>query len=54
VAHGNCLTAVAAVLGLAREELTTRELDYQDDRYPVLITLFWRKRGAGESPSKLD
>jgi len=41
--HGNCLTAMAALLGLAHEELTADELDYQDPRYPVLVTLRCRK-----------
>ena len=41
--HGNCLAAVAAMLGLAVEELTTAELDVRDARYPVLVTLFCRK-----------
>jgi methyltransferase family protein len=44
--HGNCLAAVAAMLGLAQEELTEAELEYQDDRYPVLVTLRCRKRRA--------
>src|SRR3954468_14109456 len=38
-AHGNCLAATAAMLGLAVEELTSLELDVSDPRYPVLITL---------------
>lgn len=38
-AHGNCLAATAAMLGLAVEELTPAELDVSDPRYPVLITL---------------
>jgi SAM-dependent methyltransferase len=42
--HGNCLAVMAATLGLAQEELTKRELEYQDDRYPVLVTLFCRKK----------
>jgi hypothetical protein len=41
--HGNCLAAVAAQLGLAVEELTARELDVNDPRYPVLTTVFCRK-----------
>jgi hypothetical protein len=41
--HGNCLAAVAAMLGLAWEELTPAELDVDDPRYPVLITIFCRK-----------
>ena len=45
--HGNCLAAVAAVLGLASEELTPAELDVRDPRYPVLITIACRKPAAG-------
>jgi hypothetical protein len=42
-AHGNCLVAVAEMLGLSMEELTTAELDHHDPRYPVLVTIFCRK-----------
>jgi len=42
-AHGNCLAVVAAMLGLAQEELTKDELEHQDDRYPVLVTFYCRK-----------
>jgi hypothetical protein len=41
--HGNCLTAVAAQLGLALEELSNDELDAHDPRYPVLTTILCRK-----------
>jgi SAM-dependent methyltransferase len=44
--HGNCLAAVAAMLGLAFEELTPSELDVRDPRYPVLITVFCHKPGS--------
>lgn len=44
--HGNCVAAVAATLGLAQEELTREELTHQDDRYPVLVTLYCRKSSA--------
>ena len=40
--HGNCLTAVAAQLGLALEELTSAELDAYDPRFPVLTTIVCR------------
>ena len=40
------LAAVAALLGVAVEELTPAELDYEDRRYPVLVTLFCRKSDA--------
>jgi len=41
--HGNCLAGVAAMLGLAREELTSAELDVAHPRYPVLVTVMCRK-----------
>jgi hypothetical protein len=46
--HGNCLAAVASMLALAWEELTPRELDSHDPRYPVLVTLSCRKPERGE------
>ncbi len=42
--HGNCLAAVAAMHGLAFEELTEAELTPYDPRYPVLVTIKCRKR----------
>lgn len=42
-AHGNYMVALAAMLGLAQEELTTKELERHDPRYPVLITIYCRK-----------
>jgi hypothetical protein len=44
--YGNVLAAVAAMLGLAAEELTPEELDVEDPRYPVLVTLCCRKPPA--------
>jgi hypothetical protein len=44
--HGNCLAAVAAMLGLACEELTDGELTLHDHRYPVLVTLVCRKKDS--------
>jgi hypothetical protein len=41
--HGNCLTAMSSVLGLAQEELKTRELDRHDPRVPVVISVKARK-----------
>jgi len=38
-AHGNVLTAVALLHGLASEELSPKELDYCDPDYQVLITI---------------
>jgi SAM-dependent methyltransferase len=43
-AHGNCLAVLAAMLGLASEELTPEELDLQSWRYPVLVTFSCRKQ----------
>jgi len=42
-AHGNCLSAIAAMHGLAEEELRVDELTVNDPRYPVLITVRCRK-----------
>lgn len=41
--HGNCLAAAAALYGLALEELSERELQANDPRYPVLVTIVCRK-----------
>jgi SAM-dependent methyltransferase len=38
-AHGNVLAAAAFLYGLAREELSDRELDAEDEFFPVLITV---------------
>lgn len=37
-AHGNVLAAIGFLAGLAREDLTDKELDVQDDFFPVLVT----------------
>jgi SAM-dependent methyltransferase len=34
--YGNVLTAVASLMGMAREELSARELDLDDQRFPVV------------------
>jgi hypothetical protein len=44
--HGNCLAAIAALHGIAVEELDRDELDEHDPRYPVLVTVACRKPGA--------
>jgi hypothetical protein len=44
VAYGNCLAAVAAMHGIAVEELAPAELDARDPRYPVLLGIMCRKR----------
>jgi SAM-dependent methyltransferase len=36
---GNVLTAVAFLVGMAAEELSTRELDQHDPFFPVIVTL---------------
>ena len=41
--HGNCLAAIAAMHGLALEELTADELTAHDPRYPVIVTIACRK-----------
>ena len=41
--HGNALSAIAAMHGLALEELTEEELAANDARYPVLVTIKARK-----------
>jgi len=43
-AHGNVLAAIAFLAGLAREDLSDRELDVQDVFFPVLITVRGVKR----------
>jgi SAM-dependent methyltransferase len=35
--YGNVLTAIASLLGMAREELTARELTVGDDAFPVIL-----------------
>ena len=42
--HGNVLTAIGFLAGMAHEELTRRELDLDDERYPLLITVRAAKR----------
>jgi SAM-dependent methyltransferase len=44
VAYGNCLAAIAAMHGIAVEEVTPAELDVRDPRYPVLVGIMCRKR----------
>lgn len=38
-AHGNVLAAIGFLHGLAAEELSEKELDYEDPNYELLITL---------------
>jgi hypothetical protein len=44
--HGHCLTATAAMMGLALEELTIGELEAIAPRFPVLVTVLCRTPGA--------
>ncbi|HEX5467803.1 MAG TPA: methyltransferase domain-containing protein [Gaiellaceae bacterium] len=37
--HGNVLTGVAFLLGMAQEELSSRELDADDPFFPLLVTV---------------
>jgi SAM-dependent methyltransferase len=45
--HGNCLVAVAAMMGLAVEEISAEELTVNDPRFPVVVTL-WCRKPVGE------
>jgi SAM-dependent methyltransferase len=38
-AHGNVLTAIAFLVGMAAEELTQRELEATDPFFPLLVTV---------------
>lgn len=38
-AHGNVLTAVAFLVGMAAEELSPRELDSDDPFFPLIVTV---------------
>jgi hypothetical protein len=42
-AYGNVLSSIAAMMGLAYEELSKQELEHYDPRYPVLIGIFCQK-----------
>jgi SAM-dependent methyltransferase len=37
--HGNVLTSIAFLAGIAAEELRKRQLDYHDDYFPLLLTI---------------
>jgi SAM-dependent methyltransferase len=37
--HGNVLTCIALLLGLAYDELSPQELDSPDDDFPLLVTI---------------
>jgi SAM-dependent methyltransferase len=49
--HGNCLTAVGAMLGLTMEEFSPDELQAHHDKFSVAITLFCRKT-SGACPTE--
>jgi Methyltransferase domain len=42
--HGNVLTAIAFLAGLAQEELTPQELETEDDRFSMLVSVYAVKR----------
>ena len=44
--HGNLLSIIAFLHGLAKEELTSDELDYTDPEYQMLVTVAARKRAS--------
>jgi SAM-dependent methyltransferase len=44
--YGNVLTSIAYLHGLAHEELSARELDYNDPEYQMLITVIAQKAVA--------
>jgi SAM-dependent methyltransferase len=48
-ARGNVLSAVAFLIGMAREELTSRELDVDDPFFPVVVTVRATKSAATNS-----
>jgi hypothetical protein len=43
--HGNVLSCISFLEGLAVEELTTNELDYTDEGYQMTVTVVARKKG---------
>ena len=45
-AYGNVLAATAFLQGISCEELTPRELDYEDEDYQLLITVVAQKKQA--------
>ena len=50
--YGNSLAAVAAVMGLAVEELRPEELDVCDPRFPVMAGIACRKRAQAPSSDR--
>ncbi len=46
-AHGNVLTSIAFLTGLAQEELRGRQLDHDDDYFPLLVTVRAHKAVEG-------
>jgi hypothetical protein len=38
-AFGNVLTCIAFLSGMAREELSARELETHDERYPLVVAV---------------
>lgn len=47
--HGNVLTAVAFLVGMASEELSTRELESEDTFFPVVVSVRAMKAAPADS-----
>lgn len=43
-AHGNLVTSMAFLMGMASEELTQDELDHRDFRFPIVVAARLRKK----------
>ncbi len=43
--RGNVLTGIAFLVGMAAEELSRRELEFDDPFFPLLVTVYARKAG---------
>lgn len=43
-AHGNLVTSMAFLMGMASEELTQEELDHRDFRFPIVVAARLRKK----------
>jgi hypothetical protein len=49
--HGNVLSAIALLEGMAAGELRDHELAHEDPQYPLLITVLARKSSVGATGS---
>jgi hypothetical protein len=41
--YGNCFAAISLLRGIATEEVNTKDLDFRDENYPLIITIKARK-----------